>query len=137
MHDQVDYGENCSMQIHSADCYCLVIICCYNLYKLGSFNFRCTVDYPSEILFGKLSFITQLKQWLPPLHRGLMLCYRSSKDGWSSNTFHSGCDNKGPTVTIIRVHSYIFGGYADISWGGKYIIVILKYSTFPSNECKA
>ena len=27
------------------------------------------------------------------------------------------CDGKGPTVTIIRVGRYIFGGYTSVSWG--------------------
>ncbi|XP_028405295.1 uncharacterized protein LOC114527801 [Dendronephthya gigantea] len=76
------------------------------------------IHYPGKILIGKPSFITQLKQWLPPPHRRLVLCYQSSRDGWSSYTFHSACDNKGPTVTMIRVQSYIFGGYTDVSWGG-------------------
>ena len=44
------------------------------------------------------------------------LCWRASADGWLSSTFHSYCDGKGPTVTIIRVGSYIFGGYTDASW---------------------
>ena len=39
-------------------------------------------------------------------------------DGWAASTFHSRCDNKGPTVTIIRVGGkYIFGGYTSLSWG--------------------
>lgn len=49
------------------------------------------------------------------------LCYRASSHGWSGWTFHSYCDNRGPTVTIIRAHSYIFGGYTDQSWRCKFI----------------
>ena len=49
-----------------------------------------------------------------------MRCLRAKTDGWASFTFHSKCDGKGPTVTIIKVGSYIFGGYTDQSWGGKY-----------------
>ena len=44
-------------------------------------------------------------------------CWRASVDGWASSTFHSRCDGKGPTVTIIRVGRYIFGGYTSLSWG--------------------
>ena len=37
-------------------------------------------------------------------------------NGWSSQTFHSYCDGKGPTVTIVSVAgTYIFGGYTDQS----------------------
>ena len=45
-----------------------------------------------------------------------MRCWRAKTDGWAASTFHSNCDGKGPTVTIIQVGSYIFGGYTDVSW---------------------
>ena len=45
-----------------------------------------------------------------------MRCWRAKTDSWSVSTFHSNCDGKGPTVTIIKVGSYIFGGYTDVSW---------------------
>ena len=49
-----------------------------------------------------------------------MRCWHAKTDGWAASTFHSNCDGKGPTVTIVQVGSYIFGGYTDKSWGGKY-----------------
>ena len=79
------------------------------------------VDFPSFILFGMPNYIDQLKKWLPS-YNGLILCYRASEDSWNSKRFHAGCDGKGATVTIIRVQSYIFGGYTDIAWGGKLIV---------------
>ena len=45
-----------------------------------------------------------------------MKCWHAKTDGWAASTFHSNCDGKGPTVTIIQVGSYIFGGYTDVSW---------------------
>ena len=30
------------------------------------------------------------------------LLYRASRDGWQPSDFHSHCDNKGPTLTLIR-----------------------------------
>jgi hypothetical protein len=40
-----------------------------------------------------------------------------SKDGFSSRTFHSNCDNKGPTITIIKTNNNeIIGGYNDKHW---------------------
>ena len=45
-----------------------------------------------------------------------MRCWHAKTDGWASSTFHSNCDGKGPTVTIIQVDKYIFGGYTDVSW---------------------
>ena len=39
--------------------------------------------------------------------------------GWQGHEFHTACDGKGPTVTIIRVKENIFGGFIDKSWGGE------------------
>lgn len=44
-------------------------------------------------------------------------CWHAKTDGWAASTFHSNCDGRGPTVTIIKVNDYIFGGYTDVSWG--------------------
>jgi len=44
------------------------------------------------------------------------LIYKASRDGFDANTFHSRCDNKGPTITIIQSNNgYLFGGYTSIS----------------------
>ena len=56
-------------------------------------------------------------------------CWRAKTDGWAASTFHSNCDAKGPTVTIIRVGSYIFGGYTDVSWNSSmYQFMIAPFS---------
>ncbi|KXJ28532.1 uncharacterized protein LOC110238831 [Exaiptasia diaphana] len=46
------------------------------------------------------------------------LLYRGSRDGWSADTFHCLCDNAGPTVTVIRKGSSVFGGFTQQSWSG-------------------
>ena len=51
-----------------------------------------------------------------------MKCWHAKTDGWALSTFHSNCDGRGPTVTIIKVKDYIFGGYTDVSWSSKYIL---------------
>ena len=53
-------------------------------------------------------------------HPNFVLIYRASRDGWNSSNFHSLCDNKGPTVTVVKSGNYIFGGYTEQSWDGKY-----------------
>ena len=44
------------------------------------------------------------------------LLYRASRDGWAASNFHSCCDNKGPTVTVVKNGNYIFGGYTEQHW---------------------
>ena len=48
-----------------------------------------------------------------------LLLYRASRNGWASSNFHSCCDNKGPTVTVIKSGNNIFGGYTEQSWQSK------------------
>lgn len=43
-------------------------------------------------------------------------CWHAKTDGWAAATFHNNCDGKGPTVTLILVNSYIFGGYTNVPW---------------------
>ncbi|XP_028402102.1 TLD domain-containing protein 1-like [Dendronephthya gigantea] len=73
--------------------------------------------HASLILDNHPNWVTLLKQWLPAKH-GLQLCYRASKHGFASSTFHSLCDHRGPTVTLVRTGFYVFGGFTDQSWGG-------------------
>ena len=47
----------------------------------------------------------------------LELLYSSSRDGVGNHKFHSKCDNKGPTVVIIKsVEGGVIGGYTNTSW---------------------
>jgi hypothetical protein len=49
------------------------------------------------------------------------LLYRASRDGFSSEAFHSKCDNIPKTLTIIKVKDkpHIFGGYTQATWEGR------------------
>ncbi|XP_074621554.1 uncharacterized protein LOC141880073 [Acropora palmata] len=123
--------DECTFNLH--DCNASAI--CMN--TVGSFSCQCNASahyygngrtcYPhrglddSRILSGDTSKISQLNNWLLPHLRNSLksywaLCWRANVHGWSSRTFHGNCDGKGPTVTIIKVGSYIFGGYTDKSW---------------------
>ncbi|EFC36938.1 predicted protein [Naegleria gruberi] len=45
------------------------------------------------------------------------LLFRASENGFTGSDFHSKCDAKGRTVTIIKsTNGAIFGGYAATSW---------------------
>mmetsp|Transcript_16272 Transcript_16272/g.26062 ORF Transcript_16272/g.26062 Transcript_16272/m.26062 type:complete len:1119 (-) Transcript_16272:383-3739(-) len=59
----------------------------------------------------------------------LQLLYRASRDGWKGMDFHSRCDNKGATITVIKrtdqsgnVLGKIFGGYADVAWNSNGVV---------------
>ena len=73
------------------------------------------LERASSILKGELAFIKQLQNWLGK-KCNWNLCYRASRDGWRAQDFHRHCNNKGPTVVLVKVNDYIFGGYTDQSW---------------------
>ena len=57
-----------------------------------------------------------LKGWLAP-HKGeWRRLFRASRDGFAVKTFHTKCDNKGPTVSVIQSGNNIFGGFTEFSW---------------------
>ncbi|XP_015772550.1 PREDICTED: roundabout homolog 2-like [Acropora digitifera] len=77
----------------------------------------------SSSILGSLDikYIDKLNSFLAPVlmsssRSRFVKCWHAKTDGWAASTFHSNCDGKGPTVVIIQVGSYIFGGYTDLSW---------------------
>ena len=74
----------------------------------------------STILAKNSSYATHLLKFLEPAvgnNSQWKLCYRASFDGWDAFTFHSLCDGKKNTVTIVESNQYVFGGYTDAPWG--------------------
>jgi len=72
----------------------------------------------SEIVKYK-RYIDQLHNWLEESDSDgeLSLLYRGSRDGFSSKDFHDKCDNKAPTLTIVKTTSgIIMGGYTNTDW---------------------
>ena len=48
--------------------------------------------------------------------KGILL-YRATRDGFAAQTFHTRCDGKTNTITIIKNNlNCVFGGYASASW---------------------
>ena len=62
------------------------------------------------------------------------LLYRASRNGWAASNFHSYCDNKGPTVTVVKSGNYIFGGYTEQHWDGKSYITITNRDWTTQNQ---
>jgi hypothetical protein len=47
----------------------------------------------------------------------LSLLWRGTRDGFAASMFHSKCDGKTNTITIIKsTLNYVFGGYASVAW---------------------
>ena len=79
----------------------------------------------------ELNFAKKLGEWLPK-NGNWPACWRATRDGWAASTFHSNCDGKIPTLTIVKVlkdsKNLIFGGYiyCTVTWaGGKFEFMII------------
>ncbi|CAH3183392.1 unnamed protein product, partial [Porites lobata] len=96
----------------------------------GSYNCTCrpgkkcikTRGFDASTILGNDSrYLENLTLFLEPViissvRSRFVTCWHAKQDGWAASTFHGKCDDKGPTVTIIQVGSFIFGGYSDVSW---------------------
>jgi len=76
-----------------------------------------------------IGHIEQILKWFTtedykPARTKFVLLYRGSRDGYSAAKFHELCNNKGPTLSMIKsTTGYIFGGYAHTAWSssGSYV----------------
>ena len=79
----------------------------------------------SVIVGNNPEYLANLINWINPRRseNDWELCWRASRGDLDNDKFHSLCDEKGPTITIVKVGNYIFGGYTSLSWrmsAGKY-----------------
>ncbi|XP_068672579.1 uncharacterized protein [Montipora foliosa] len=95
--------------------------------QAGALNSSSILDNLDGKYLNKLNcFLAPVLQ--SPSRSRFMRCWRAKTDGWAASTFHSNCDGKGPTVTIIKVGSFIFGGYTDQSWSSSNGFALSKKS---------
>ena len=72
------------------------------------------------------------------------LLWKGSRDGFGASTFHSKCNSKGATLTVIMSNNdKLFGGYTSESWGFsgssgayKYDPTAFLYSLTHKAKCK-
>jgi hypothetical protein len=87
------------------------------LFAVGGVSATYNLKKSSSILKEEFAFMRQLQKWLEEKCKW-NLCYRASRDGWSAKAFHRHCDNKGPTVVLVKANNCVFGGYTDQNWDG-------------------
>ncbi|CAF0958556.1 unnamed protein product [Adineta steineri] len=72
--------------------------------------------FPNGTLL-RLEHKVKLNEFYGNINQRWELIYKATRDGFSASAFHSRCDNKGPTISIIQSNNnYIFGGYTSIAW---------------------
>ena len=72
----------------------------------------------SLIINNNKEYNKRLKSWINPMDNiNAELLYRLTRDGEKVSKFHELCDNKGPTLTIIKTtNNKIFGGFTPLNW---------------------
>ena len=84
---------------------------------ISSFSNNTLVD---NFLNNSKCTTTQLeKKYLASIlgNNSTILLYNASADGWTSDDFHSRCDNKGPTISLFKVsNGDCIGGYTSTPW---------------------
>ena len=83
---------------------------------------RCCLKNPSELLSDtwivNQHYDSYLREWLGNDCKWKLI-YRSSENGYTAKSFHECCDDKGPTLIVIKSSGgWIFGGYTTQSWSG-------------------
>ena len=85
--------------------------------------------FDSRFLRGSMILLdnqydAKLREWCGDYKWKLL--YRGSEHGYTAKSFHEYCDDKGPTLVIIKSsEGWIFGGYTTRSWSGDCIYVAM------------
>ena len=78
---------------------------------------------PSELLpdtqIVNQQYDAILREWIGSDNKWKLI-YRSSEHEYRAKSFHEYCDDKGPTLIVIKSSGgWIFGGYTTRSWSGR------------------
>ena len=80
-------------------------------------------ENPSELLVNTQIVDEQYDEYLLEWtdYYKWKLIYRASEHGYSAESFHEYCDDKGPTLIVIKSSGgWIFGGYTTQSWSRRW-----------------
>ena len=83
---------------------------------------RCCLKNPSEFLpdtqIINQQYDAKLREWIGNDYQWRLI-YRASEHGYTASSFHECCNDKGPTLIVIKSDGgWIFGGYTTQSWSG-------------------
>jgi len=85
--------------------------------------FMNNLNFDSSLIIGSdKSWQNNITNWLGDIKRTVKLLYRATRDGFNPQQFHTLCDNKGPTITLVRDDKgRCFGGYTSLSWQSEFM----------------
>ena len=110
-----------------------------NFGKIKSINnnyFKLNLLNLSSIIKDDINSVNLIYNWIEESinKKGIEweLIFKMSENGTKSSDFHKYCDNKGPTLTLIKTtKGKIFGGFTPLSWKNEgFLIKDLNNQTF-------
>ena len=78
--------------------------------------------FEKSVILIEEEYRSVLTRWIPldlTLTGEWRLLFRASRDVFAASAFHSKCDNKGPTITVVKIGGNIFGGFTENAWTSK------------------
>ncbi len=96
-------------------------------FKISRYYFKSPSELLSNTQLVDKKYDSYLRKWAGN-NRKWRLLYRASEHGYTAKSFHECCDDKGPTLIVIKSSGgWLFGGYTTQSWSGSiyYDIVII------------
>ena len=69
----------------------------------------------SSLIINDENHLSAVMSWLQP-NATCSLLFRAPSDGKTAADFHRCCDNKGPTLVVVKSGEYICGGYTSKLW---------------------
>ncbi len=95
--------------------------------KISQYYFKNHSEFLPDTIIVNQQYDSYLKNWLGNDHKWKLL-YRASEHYYTAKSFHECCDNKGPTLIIIKSDGgWIFGGYTKKSWNRDSIYYDILY----------
>ena len=86
--------------------------------KISRYYFKNPSEFLPNTLLVNQQYDGKLREWLGNDYKWKML-YRASEHKYTAKSFHKCCDDKGPTLIVIKSSGgWIFGGYTTQSWSG-------------------
>ena len=85
--------------------------------KISCYYLKNPSEYLPNIHIVSQQYDGKLREWVGDYKWKLL--YRASEHEYSSQSFHECCDDKGPTLIVVKSSGgWIFGGYTTQSWSG-------------------
>ncbi len=95
--------------------------------KISTYSLKNSSEFLPNTQIVSKDYDDSFKEWLENDYKWKLI-YRASEHGYTAKSFHEYCDDKGPTLIVIKSSGgWIFGGYTTQSWSGycKYICIFV------------